>query len=1221
MNNKRTLTLVLFALIAAGLWGLTDLLDSAPEDNSVGLEVARPGPAGEQSDSPPAEALAAEDADSTATEEAVPEGRRVAGAGAGLKGSESFDLEDALWLEGRVTTPGGFPADELAELLVLVFAEESPPENREASRRLKKLETEYPNAAQWQSNLSEDFSDAAWARRPVAADGSFRIPVPATGGVLRAVIDARYLYQKRVFTQELAAVAEDGAELAELPELIVEAETGAWITGKCSPPAAAADRDPGELKAQLTGIPREKSSGFRGMFSLGASFKRQDEMDAGPAFEFRGLPPELIYTISVASDELLDRAESDISVSAGEHLELPLTLALGARISGRVLDAAGDPVAEARVQVGGVMGGMMSMVSSSMSAGRVNTKSDESGRYELKGALTKPTKLSAFKQGYLLSSTEELSLAEGIVLEDVNLVLASGQRIAGSVKWPDGTPAGGARVRAESTQSPMGFSMSAMLTSRNGTGKTDDEGHFELSGLSADSFTVIASAVLPRAKADVPVEEEPELGEMSDGEVEALEQLEEMGIDLADDDEDRPRWRVKRTEVAANTLDLVLFLEEPTGVAGRVVDDLGAPLTSFSVGATLRGSSRRAWGAGSSVDGSFESEDGNFLLEGLSAGAWALEASAQGYSRQAAEVQITAPYSGPPLELVLPRAATVSGLVLDPLGAPVEGARVSARRSSSSGSGRSARSSNTEADGSFRVDSVDAGPLSFTASSDDWAASLPLTLDLTPASFMEDVVLTLRMGGTLTGEVFDANGKPEPNCSIQLISPTGQNGGDDISTDENGWFEVSHLTPGKYQVMAEPSREAIAELIGSGDEPDIGSIFSSMKMASAEVRDGETIHVVLGEEPKNPVTVTGRVTEGGQPVGGIMVAGIPEGGNILSALGLSQTREDGSYKLTLKRPGPTVFSVQAFSDSDIQFFEDVPEGESFVLDMALPLGGVSGTIYGPAGKPLAGVPVKLDQSGGVFSLSDLGNGGGSGITTDERGSYAFTHLAPGEYTLRAGGGSRGFSGRQATVGLTLRDGVQVYEDEITTDVNLTLGSAARLLGTVTDAAGKPAANASVFVYDEAGRVVSPLSTCISDSRGSFIYDGLSPGRYTLTAIQGELCSPTSAPVRVDAGVDAQVRLRLEAATTLVVQLQDRAGQAIRARVRILDSDGREVGTRMSADRLGDLLSEGYSTREQRFGPLPPGKYRVIASATDGRDANKPVTLKGQAERSVKLRLK
>ena len=172
MNNKRTLTLVLFALIAAGLWGLTDLLDSAPEDNSVGLEVARPGPAGEQSDSPPAEALAAEDADSTATEEAVPEGRRVAGAGAGLKGSESFDLEDALWLEGRVTTPGGFPADELAELLVLVFAEESPPENREASRRLKKLETEYPNAAQWQSNLSEDFSDAAWARRPVAADGS-----------------------------------------------------------------------------------------------------------------------------------------------------------------------------------------------------------------------------------------------------------------------------------------------------------------------------------------------------------------------------------------------------------------------------------------------------------------------------------------------------------------------------------------------------------------------------------------------------------------------------------------------------------------------------------------------------------------------------------------------------------------------------------------------------------------------------------------------------------------------------------------------------------------------------------------------------------------------------------------------------------------------------------------------------------------------------------------
>ena len=42
---------------------------------------------------------------------------------------------------------------------------------------------------------------------------------------------------------------------------------------------------------------------------------------------------------------------------------------------------------------------------------------------------------------------------------------------------------------------------------------------------------------------------------------------------------------------------------------------------------------------------------------------------------------------------------------------------------------------------------------------------------------------------------------------------------------------------------------------------------------------------------------------------------------------------------------------------------------------------------------------------------------------------------------------------------------------------------------------------------------------------------------------------------------------------------------------------------------------------QRIGPLPPGEYKVTATADDGRSYTKPVTLRAGAERKLKIRLK
>jgi hypothetical protein len=60
----------------------------------------------------------------------------------------------------------------------------------------------------------------------------------------------------------------------------------------------------------------------------------------------------------------------------------------------------------------------------------------------------------------------------------------------------------------------------------------------------------------------------------------------------------------------------------------------------------------------------------------------------------------------------------------------------------------------------------------------------------------------------------------------------------------------------------------------------------------------------------------------------------------------------------------------------------------------------------------------------------------------------------------------------------------------------------------------------------------------------------------------------------------------------------------------------------AAAAIEALMSEGFSSKEQRVGPLLPGTYTLTAIAPDGKDAKKTIEIKpGQEERPVKLRLR
>ena len=88
----------------------------------------------------------------------------------------------------------------------------------------------------------------------------------------------------------------------------------------------------------------------------------------------------------------------------------------------------------------------------------------------------------------------------------------------------------------------------------------------------------------------------------------------------------------------------------------------------------------------------------------------------------------------------------------------------------------------------------------------------------------------------------------------------------------------------------------------------------------------------------------------------------------------------------------------------------------------------------------------------------------------------------------------------------------------------------------------------------------------------------------------------------------------------VVSIVDEEDENVRARIQVVDPEGRTVEGMISLEDMMSLAT-GFSSKEQRFGPLPPGKYKVTATADDGRSYTKPVTLKAGAERKLKIRLK
>lgn len=1026
------------------------------------------------------------------------------------------------------------------------------------------------------------------ARVPFDPNGVTEITLEKRNTPVGVGLRGRYCYAEPLLSVD---ISQDRGE-ATLHTLL-----GACVHGRLIPPAGAseAEREFKGAKLHLNSDPM-KSIGLQTNQDVSKIVSRDSVALEDGSFEIRGVNPAKNLLLTGRPEHLAAFKSTIDELTAGKLFETSITLTRGATVTGRVLDEAGAAVASAKLEVT-VDAVMWGFGGRSVREG----KSGADGSFTLEAVSAGKSLVNVSKDGFL-DSTQELDLAEGGRMNDLVLHLSGGARIAGHVRWKDGTNSVDAKVAVTFDQAGL-TGMGAMNArfGAKGDGRTDDQGRFSVSGLGKGPFTIQASAT-PAG---------------------------------ADKDDDSALWTAQVDAIKPGAIDVELTLEPTGAVAGHVVDDVGAPVAACTV--VVAAKPRNPF-IPSSDRHEVQVKDaaGHFSIKGLKAGAYtALARDASGVESPAVALQLPLETGPGDMELTLPRPATVSGRVLLPDGTPAANASVhqqvnvmAAARGGSPGGGPGV---NTDGQGVFKIQSLPMGALLLQASKDGYAPSEGVPLTLTPAAQVTDITITMRVGGTITGEVFGDHGAPKAGARILAQIPDLSFGQLWSQSDSAGKFELQHVAPGQWQVMSfedGPSAGGSGNGSSAGDDSAAAADFMKhLKLAMAAVKDGETVHVVLGAPPKDPVHVRARVTSAKTPVSGAIVSFLPSGGSkeggALASLKMSPTDKDGRFEIDLDHSGSYLVSVQkmtgAAGQQSIEFSRDIPEVPDYLLELELPLGSISGRVANLAGNAVVGARVSLNVDGPIRAGTITG-GRFSELQTDDQGEFMLEWLKPGRYTVSAGGALfPGLTSDKDPLARQVHDGIEIEEGQRVSGIDFRLHTACELKGKVLDAGGKPVNEASIFVRDEAGRPVDRLVLTSTDAGGNFVQRGLGAGRYTVTARSSDLVSSEEANVVLREGEPTEVEVHVSGGTILIVTLNDPSGATIDGSFSVIDEKGHQVNGLYSMVDLMKVMSDGaFDAKHQRIGPLPHGKYTITASNSDGTKATKSVTLVGMAERKVTL---
>lgn len=935
----------------------------------------------------------------------------------------------------------------------------------------------------------------------------------------------------------------------------------------------------------------------------------------------------------------LDRVVAK-ALPAGEEPKFEantLFLQPGGRIAGRVLGADGKPLADAIVTAAASDGALFTMAREGRSAQRTG----DDGAFVFDGIVAgNKYTVRATKEG--LSSREEgpIQVEAGTDRGDVELKLEAGASLAFRLVTAQEVPVKDLDLRLQSTGRRRGFGMAGNDVDRDKIAPLGD-GKFQIKALDAGTFDV---TLMPVDFSDVTREAiKLKSGETTDLGTLRVKESKSIAGKIADAAgqpvagatisgfslEGEARFSREARSGADGTYRLsglgdqplrsltvraegyaeanregavpgdtsVDFTLEKTGsIVGRVQLRGGTVPAAFRVQAfpeaketQERPGFRIVLGGRAEEDQIFTDATGNFRLDGVNPGTVTVTATSDGKApTRKSGVKVVSDQIVDAGTIILDDGRALRGRVVAAKDdAPIPGATVSVSepqgmRMMSTGRDTAAGLAISALDGRFEISGLEPRTYAVDASQPDYSPNSG-RVEINPDADSEDFVIKLSRGGSITGLVRDAQKATLPNVSVLLTKVPMGGGPQTVSTGPDGRYTFEKIAPGPYMVIRAPTGGGPLMLFGG--------------MQQVDVREGETTTHDIDEAAK--ITVTGRVTKGGQPVASSMLFFTQStSGGPPTDLKQSRTDADGRYQIGLDAAGTYAVTVAAMrsmwvgSGSGISI--QVPDQPNAVVDITVKSAGIAGHVTGNEGKPVSGAVVTVTPSGTAGS----GEGGhgrpGTQDSSDPDGSFLVDGLNPGVYNVNVA--AVGYRNAQPSPVTISND-----SDVPSLDIRLEPGRSVR--GRVVDANGNGIASAYVFVAAAGSQSGRDMLPAVSDVNGTFVITAPADGAIDLTAVASGFPPARLTGVQPQDGVDVMMR----------------APRSGHIRVSVLDAAGHPVpDASIGCQAVPDFLGAGYT---RMFGDVPktdtngtatvnalgPGAYELTI-AKDTRKATGSVTV-------------
>ncbi|WP_270182938.1 carboxypeptidase regulatory-like domain-containing protein [Alkalihalobacillus sp. CinArs1] len=589
----------------------------------------------------------------------------------------------------------------------------------------------------------------------------------------------------------------------------------------------------------------------------------------------------------------------------------------------------------------------------------------------------------------------------------------------------------------------------------------------------------------------------------------------------------------------------------PGTVQGTVTNEAGDPLSGALVEVLNS--------AGTTIARVSTDASGNYVIDDLAPGDYQLRVSKDLYRTSVVGFNLDAGETKNVNVELIANPGALEGVVTDSATSdPLPGTTVQVVDAR----GVTVASTITAVNGSYSFSNLAPGQYSVTFISDGYGSKTVGTKIRSNETTQLNVSLDQLVGG-IAGQVTDNDGNVLTGAIVEAFFNNVHVA--TVTTDNNGLYEINNLSPGFYTIT-------------------VSKMGYSTETVGASVVENEVTLANATLIP-NPGTLEGTVQSSGDPLSGAVITVRDDRTEAIITQVI--TDDQGRYTALGLAPGPYTIIASA-EDFQSQF-----KGATIVSDQTTTVNfslepnpsSVSGTIInGDTGLPITGsmIEVQIFDAAGTLVTTAF---------TNLNGEYEVTDLPPGIYNITAHAAD--FQSNSATASL-LPGASTVVDIELTP-------APGNIVGTVTDSDGNPLSNVSVRIIDDQGLLVG---TILTDSNGGYVFNGLAPGNYTVTAIaSGFQSSSTGAIVEPNE-------------TTIVNQSLESNPGSISGTVSPV-VEGTTVTLRTSDDLFvaTTLLNEAG---EFTFSNLVPGEYIVSATAPNYRVSTAGATVVADQITSVDL---